>query len=71
MSGRSYALTASAKADLQEIWCFIAEDSPEEADKLESDIYEACERLATHPDMGSKRPMWTDKPVRFWPLRRN
>ena len=71
MSSVSYALTPSAKADLEEIWCFIAEDNPEEADRLEADIYEACEMLTTHPEMGSKRAAWTDKPVRFWPVRRN
>jgi plasmid stabilization system protein ParE len=67
----SYALTPSAKADLEEIWCFIAEDNPEEADRLEADIYKACEMLTTHPEMGSKRPTWTNKPVRFWPVRQN
>lgn len=56
MSGVSCALTQSAKADLEEIWSFIAEDTPEEADKLEADIYEACEMLATHTEIGNERP---------------
>jgi toxin ParE1/3/4 len=64
VSGVSYVLTPSAKADLEEIWRFIAEDNPEEADKLETDIYDACEVLARHPEMGSQRPAWTSKPVR-------
>ena len=71
MSGAGYALTPSAKADLEEIWCYIAEDNPEEADKLEADIYAACETLVMHPGIGNKRPNWTNKPVRFWPVRRN
>ena len=32
---------------------------------------EACELLATQPEMGSNRPKWTNKPVRFWPVRKN
>ena len=67
----SYALTPSAKADLEEIWCFIAEDNPAEADKLEADIYHACEMLVTHPVIGNIRPAWTSKSVRFWPVRKN
>ena len=67
----SYAFTASAKSDLEEIWCYIAEDNPTEADRLEADIYEACAQLAVHPGLGSFRPAWTNKPVRFWPVRKN
>jgi toxin ParE1/3/4 len=67
----SYAFTPSAISDLQDIWCYIAEDNPVAADQLEADIYEACDLLATHPEIGSSRSYWTDKPVRFWPVRKN
>lgn len=67
----TYALTPSAKSDLEEIWCYIAENNPEAADAMEADIYGACGMLATHPEMGNKRPTWTQKPVRFWTVRKN
>ncbi len=63
----AYALTPSAKSDLEEIWAYIAADNPEAADGLESDIYEACQLLADNPGIGESRPSWTEKPVRFWP----
>lgn len=67
----AYALTPSAKSDLEEIWAYIAADNPEAADGLESDIYEACQLLADNPGIGESRPSWTEKPVRFWPVRQN
>jgi toxin ParE1/3/4 len=67
----NYALTPSAQTDLEEIWRYIAEDNPDEADKLEADIYKACQLLVKHPEIGNKRPVWTQKPVRFWPVRKN
>jgi plasmid stabilization system protein ParE len=39
------------------------------ADKLEEDIYAACELLSKNPHVGHKRPDLTDEPVRFWPIR--
>ena len=41
-----YELSPEALADLQEIWVYIAGDNPAAADKLEADIYHACELLA-------------------------
>ena len=67
----SYALTPLAKSDLEDLWCYIAEDNPEAADQLETDLHEACKLLATQPEMGSRRPAWTDKAVRFWVVRTN
>lgn len=66
-----YSLTPSAQNDLEEIWAFIAADNPEAADVLETDLFEACQLLADQPQMGMKRPHWTDQPVRFWLVRRN
>jgi plasmid stabilization system protein ParE len=67
----SYVFTPLAKSDLEEIWCFIAEDDPKAADQLEADIYAACQLLTTQPEMGNRRPAWSNKPVRFWPVRKN
>ena len=51
-----YELSPEAQNDLQEIWIHIAQDNPAAADKLEEDIYEACELLAKNPHLGHKRP---------------
>jgi toxin ParE1/3/4 len=66
---KGYELSPEALADLQEIWIYIANDNPVAADKLETDIYKACELLAKNPRLGHKRPDLTDEPVLFWPVR--
>ena len=66
---KGYELSPEAVADLQEIWIYIAKDNPAAADKLEDDIYQACELLAKNPRLGHKRPDLTDEPVLFWPVR--
>ena len=43
---KGYELSPEATDDLQEIWVYIANDNPAAADKLEGDIYAACELLA-------------------------
>lgn len=66
-----YALTPSSETDLQKIWTYIAADNADAADELESDIFAACQLLADNPQMGYSRPAWTEKPVRFWIVRRH
>jgi plasmid stabilization system protein ParE len=66
---KGYELSPEARDDLQEIWVYIASDNPSAADKLEEDIYAACELLSKNPHVGHKRPDLTDEPVRFWPIR--
>jgi len=66
---KGYELSPEAMADLQEIWIYIASDNPTAANKLEDDIYKACELLAKNPRLGHKRPDLTDEPVLFWPVR--
>jgi plasmid stabilization system protein ParE len=63
---RAYHLTPSALADLDEIWNYIAKDSRDTADRVESAIFEACEVIARHPLIGSKKSEITSLPVRFW-----
>jgi len=41
-----YALTPLAKADIFEIWSYIATDSEDAADRVEQAIYDACAFLA-------------------------
>jgi len=47
---------AQAEEDLIDIWSYIAEDSPQAADRLLDKIDEACARLADHPRLGPARP---------------
>jgi toxin ParE1/3/4 len=68
---KGYELSPQALADLQEIWVYIAGDNPSAADRLEADIYQACEMLAKNPRLGHKRLDLTDEPVLFWPVRGN
>ena len=64
-----YEFSPEARDDLQEIWMYIADDNHVAADKLETDIYKACEMLAENPLLGHQRPDLTDEPVLFWPVR--
>ena len=43
---KGYELSPEARDDLQEIWVYIASDNLSAADKLEEDIYTACELLS-------------------------
>ena len=66
----NYQFTAAAFDDLADIWNWIAADNPEAADKLIQDIREACQQIADHPESGTRRLSWTDKPVRFLLVRK-
>ena len=64
-----YRLTPLAVDDLFDIWAFIASDNLAAADRLEADLYAACQKAADRPDLGHWRRDLTDKPVRFLPVR--
>ncbi|MGB7548504.1 MAG: type II toxin-antitoxin system RelE/ParE family toxin [Terracidiphilus sp.] len=61
-----YQLTPRALNDLDDIWNYIAEDSMDAANRVESAILGACSSLARLPLLGSKRSEITSLPVRFW-----
>jgi plasmid stabilization system protein ParE len=61
-----FQLTPQALNELDEIWGYIAEDSVDEANRVESAVLAACTSLARHPLLGSKRIEITLLPVRFW-----
>ena len=61
-----YQFTPQAADDLFEIWSYIAEDSPESANRVEATIIAACETLASLPFAGVVRDDLTMLPVRFW-----
>jgi plasmid stabilization system protein ParE len=67
---KGYELSPEAAEDLQEIWVYVANDNPAAADKLEEDIYAACELLAKNPRVGHQRSDLTDEAVLFWLVRR-
>jgi toxin ParE1/3/4 len=48
-------LTAPAKADLEEIWTFIAQDNIDAARRYNKKILQKCEQLAEFPRMGRER----------------
>jgi len=65
-----YALTPLAKADISDIWCYIADDSEDAADRVEQAIYDACAFAAENPMRGHSRPDLTSGSLRFWTLTR-
>jgi len=65
-----YVLTPLAKADIFNIWSYIAADSEDAANRVERAIYEACAFLAEGPMRGHTRPYLTKRPLRFWTLTR-
>jgi plasmid stabilization system protein ParE len=68
MSG--YVLTPLAKADIFDIWTYVAENSESVAGRVEQAIYDACALLAEGPLRGHTRPDLTARPLRFWTLIR-
>jgi plasmid stabilization system protein ParE len=65
-----FQLTPRALSDIGDIWDYIGEDNVDAANRVESAIFSACESLARHPLLGSKRSEITPLPVRFWTVAR-
>ncbi len=63
MSG--YALHPDAFADLDEIREYIAEDSPDAADRVITELFDAFGDLVPFPYQGHLRPDLTGRPLRF------
>lgn len=63
MSG--YALHLEALTDLDEIRQYIAEDNPDAADRVITEIFDAIRALVPFPDQGYRRPSLTSRPLRF------
>jgi toxin ParE1/3/4 len=51
-----YLIAPRAQNDLDEIWAYIAEDSPPAADRLIETFHEKFFLLASQPLMGERRP---------------
>jgi len=49
-------LTRKARADLSEVWLYIADRDRKTADRVLDEIERVCQLIATHPKMGRERP---------------
>jgi plasmid stabilization system protein ParE len=65
-----FVLTPLAKADIFEIWSYIAEANEEAADRVERAIYDACAFVADGLMRGHFHHDLTTRPLRFWTLNR-
>jgi plasmid stabilization system protein ParE len=67
-----YVLTPLAKADIFNIWSYIADDNDNEeiANLVEQAIYDACSFVAEAPGRGHSRSDLTSRTLRFWTLTR-
>jgi plasmid stabilization system protein ParE len=65
-----YVLTPHARSDIFGIWCYIARNSEDAADRVERSIYDACALVAENPAFGHKRLDLTRRPLLFWTVSR-
>jgi toxin ParE1/3/4 len=63
MSG--YALHPEAYADLDDIRGYIAQENPDAADQVITEIFDAIRGLVPFPGQGHRRPELTSRPLRF------
>ena len=54
-----------AEQDLLEIWLYIAEDSPDNADRFLDKLNDTAQRLAEFKQIGIERPELADKLFSF------
>lgn len=64
MSG-GYGLHPEAYADLDDIRGYIAQDRPDAADRIISEIFDAIRGLVPFPRQGHRRRDLTSRPLRF------
>lgn len=67
MSG--FALHPEAYDDIDEIRAYIAEDSPDAADRMVNEIFDRLRLLPQFPNQGFRRPNFTSLPLRFVTVR--
>ncbi len=67
MSG--YTLHPEAFNDLDEIRGYIAEDNPDAADRVVTEIFQKVRALVEFPNQGFRRPKLTSRPLRFGLVR--
>ena len=64
-----YELHPEARADLDEIWEYIAADSIDAAFRVIDEILQRCKDLGAFPHQGHRRPDLTNRPLRFVRVR--
>jgi plasmid stabilization system protein ParE len=64
-----YALHPEAFADLDDIREYIAEDNPDAADRVITEIFDGIRALVPFPNQGYRRHNLTSRPLRFKPVR--
>jgi toxin ParE1/3/4 len=60
-----FALHPEAYDDIDEIRAYIAEDSPDAADRVVNEIFDRLRTLPQFPQQGFRRPQFTSLPLRF------
>jgi plasmid stabilization system protein ParE len=66
---RGFELHPLAAQDINAIWSYIAEDSPQAARRVREDILAAIRALVPFPNQGHKRLDLTSRPLRFTLVR--
>jgi len=64
-----YALHPEAFADLDDIRDYIAQENPDAADRVISEIFDTMRGLVSFPYQGHRRPDLTSRPLRFTLVR--
>ena len=64
-----YALHPEAFVDLDEIRDFIAQENPDAADRVMSEIFDVTRGLVSFPHRGHRRPDLSSRPLRFTLVR--
>ena len=65
----TFALHPEAYNDLDEIRGYIADDNPDAADRVITEIFDGIRALVTFPQQGFRRPDLTSRPLRFKLIR--
>ncbi len=55
MANKAIKLSRQANEDLQDIWLYIAIDSPNIADQFIENIYSCCISISENPEIGRRR----------------
>jgi toxin ParE1/3/4 len=61
-----YTVSRQARRDLKEIWQYIADDSPEAANRLLANLEDKFQFLASQPYSGERRPDLGDPEYRVF-----
>ena len=67
---RGYLVSPEANSDIFAIWRWIAKDSVELADRVDTELHEVFEALARMPRLGRRREDLTPRPVLFMAVLR-